>query len=129
MALPTIDWTSSGVVALCDPVPMTMVTLSSGTWESSRRIHGSSLSLGNGRVTSAITIATRSCAPTISASGLADSGARTASRNAASSSGSPGTKSGLRTVTSRPGTVTSSPSVPYCSRTLMVLDGCVLFSG
>ena len=42
------------------------------------------------------------------------SAARTASRKAAASSGSPGTKRGSTTVTFVPGISTSSPSRPYC---------------
>ena len=68
---PTMAPISAGVVARCEPVPITMVTWSGGTCRSSVRIHGSSRSLGSGRVTSAMTIATRSCAATLAASGAA----------------------------------------------------------
>ena len=70
--------------------------------------------MGSGRVMSGMTIATRSCAATHSRSGLPPMGARTAAKNAAASSGSPGTKIGSMTRTRSDGISTSSPSRPYC---------------
>ena len=51
---------SPGVFARWEPVPFTITTCSSGTWPISSSTHGSSRSVGSGRVMSGMTIATRS---------------------------------------------------------------------
>ena len=74
---------------------------------------------GIGRVMSGITTATRSCEATHSRSGRPPIGARTAARNAAASSGRPGTNLGSMTRTRSEAISTSSPSRPYCRCTLI----------
>jgi predicted CXXCH cytochrome family protein len=93
------------------------VTFRGGTCGSSANSHGRRRSEGIGRVMSGITTATRSPARTISRSDFASIGRRTASRNAAASSGTPATNRGSITVTSDASVVSSRPSVPYCRRT------------
>ena len=100
----------------CEPVPLMIVTFRTGTWGSSAKSHGKSRSAGMGRVMSGITTATRSLAPTRSRSGRVPIGRRTASRNAAASSGRPSTKRGWITVTSDASVATSRTSVPYRRR-------------
>ena len=112
-ARPTIRSSSAGVFGRWEPVPTMMVTFGVGTWESSANSQGRSRSAGMGRVMSGITTASRSVAPTRSRSGGAPIGRRTASRNAAASSGSPATNRGSITVTSGASVASSMPSVPY----------------
>ena len=66
-----------------------------------------------------MTTASRSPGFTTSRSGGAPIGRCTAARNAACSSGSPGTKRGSMTVTLRPGISAARPSRPYCRCTFM----------
>ena len=115
-ARPTMRSSSAGVFARWEPVPLTIVTFRAGTCGSSSKSHGRSRSEGRERVMSGITTATRSRAPTRSRSGRASIGARTASRNAAASSGSPFTNWGSITETLGASVARSIPSVPYWRR-------------
>src|SRR6516165_5794340 len=119
-ARPTIRSSSAGVLARCEPVPLTMVIRSTGTCESSVSSQGSRRSDGRGRVMSGMTRATRSRAWTISRSGRAPLGSCTAARNAATSSVSPGTNRGSTTVRLGEEVRSSRPSVPYWSRRRLI---------
>ena len=113
---PTMRSSSAGVFGRWEPVPLTMVIRSAGTCEISPKSQGKSRSEGSDRVMSGITTAIRSREPISSRSGRAAIGARTASRNAAASSASPGTNRGAITETSGASVASSSPSIPYCRR-------------
>jgi hypothetical protein len=113
--LPTISTSSSSVLARWEPVPLTMVTFSGGTWESSSKSQGRRRSRGRARVMSGITTANRSPEPTSSFRGAEPMGSRAASQKAAASSGRPSSGLGASTVTLEDGISTSRLPVPYCS--------------
>src|SRR5215210_2766538 len=122
MSFPTIATSSSSVLARWEPVPLTMVTLSGGTWESSSKSQGRRRSRGRARVMSGITTASVSPAPISSFSGAEPVGCRTASMKAAASSGSPSSGLGASTVTLEDGTSMLRLPVPYCSCASTVED-------
>ena len=98
-----------------EPVPLTIVTFSGGTCESSSKGQGSRRPEGKGRVMSGITTATRSLAPTSSLSGAEPMGRRTASRKAVASFGNPSSCFVLSTVTSDDAISTARSPLPYCN--------------
>src|SRR5215204_3456946 len=112
---PTIATSSSSVLGRWEPVPLTIVTFSGGTCESSSKSQGSRRSEGKGRVISGITTATWSSAATSSLSGAEPMGWRTASRKAAASFGNPSSCFVLSTVTFEDGISTLRSPLPYCN--------------
>src|SRR5215203_1277401 len=112
---PTIVTSSSSVLGRWEPVPLTIVTFSGGTCESSSKSQGSRRSEGKGRVISGITTATLSLVSTSFWSGSEPIGLRTASRKAASSFGNSSSCFVLSTVTFEDGISTVRSPLPYCN--------------